>query len=415
MKKLTIIMIAIASLSISCKKEISLHESLSKQPTVTSTEKINPNLRSENGILIFQSNDDFNTEVMNTYKITNMDRIAWEKSHNFVSLHTLFNSLCQEEYEQCLKPYENVTETEGLDLKTPEHMPAYYKLLSEGIIKEVKNADGTQWYDLNCSQMNYAPFISADGIVAIEGDLFQYRDNKAKRLLNAEPSIANIDRLKKAQVSNEAEGIFVVELNQKNRASGTVYFGQPQTTPGASGGIYQPSGSLYQYIFDLSYTHTWNGISNTRAQYFNFNNSMSIYTRKKKNKLASTYYYYPGDHYVWSNTTPFSSTGGVFTSLLVDVNGSPIVTSGSAPNQASWGFPISNTINVNDIGQGNSVFSPSFYGNGTYAAPTLSTTLPVLGLVQSYFATNPVPLMKWNLTGVTPGGSSGQTLYNVKN
>ncbi len=334
-------------------------------------------------------------------------------------MHTILNKLCHEEYELCLKPYENLTDEEAKLIKTPEHTPYYFELLNANTIKEVKNTDGSNWCELNCSQMSFAPFLSADGMVSIQGDLYQYLDGKAKRMVHAAPTNSNITRLKQAMVSNEVEGISVVELNQKTRATGTVYFGQPQTYSNGSpiaGGIWPVGGGgLYQYVFDLSYTHTWNGISNNRASSFSFSNSMNIFSRKKKNKLSGTYYYYPGDHYVWSNTTPFANMGGTFKSMLVDVNGSPIVTSNSAPNQASWGFPITNTINTNDIGQNNAVFSPSFAGGGTYASPVLNTQAPVLGILQSYFATNPVPLMKWNLTGVTPGGASGQTLYNIKN
>jgi hypothetical protein len=315
------------------------------------------------------------------------------------------NKLCHEEYELCLKPYENLTDEEAKLIKTPEHTPYYFELLNANTIKEVKNTDGSNWCELNCSQMSFAPFLSADGMVSIQGDLFQYQDGKSKRMVQAAPTNSNIQRLKQAMVSNEVEGISVVELNQKTRATGTVYFGQPQTTPNSPGGI--KTVGLYQFVFDLSYTHTWNGIANNRASSFSFSNSMNIFSRKKKNSLASTYYYYPGDHYVWSNSNPFANTGNLLRSVLVDVNGSPL--------GVNYSFSISNTINTNDIGQGNAVFSPSFAGCYSYSSPLLNTPPPVLGFIQSYFGTNPVPLMKWNLTGVTPGGASGQTLDNIKN
>jgi|LakMenEpi03Aug12_release.lakeMendotaPanAssembly.Ray.scaffolds.fasta_scaffold6339568_1 hypothetical protein len=64
--KITSFILATSLLLLACKKEKSAITDNKTKQRVVSTAKINPTLHTENGVMVFATEQDFNEEVMNT-------------------------------------------------------------------------------------------------------------------------------------------------------------------------------------------------------------------------------------------------------------------------------------------------------------------------------------------------------------
>ena len=160
-----------------------------------------------NGMLRFSSSEEL-SKVMNSNEEITLDNYI----SNFVSQQDLFDEVIEAENEN-----ENVLaglEGEALT-KAAKHSKKYEECLREGIIRNVRYADGTSTYDINLCSPIYAKVVNREGFFAVRDTIVQVTKDYFKVWANGD--IYNTDLLAQTESTDHEKGILVYDYTGKNQ------------------------------------------------------------------------------------------------------------------------------------------------------------------------------------------------------
>src|SRR5690606_20084031 len=144
----------------SCTKDQEIITS-ADQPQLPKIEEPTPGIASsitvQNGLLNFQTLEDFRNTVLALNQMNPQDQLSWEKSLDFNSMQQIFNDIMLAEFE-----------TSG------SHSALYNEQLQNGLIVE-NNTDGL--YNLNLFNPAYATVLNENGMVIVDNSIYQFTGN----------------------------------------------------------------------------------------------------------------------------------------------------------------------------------------------------------------------------------------------
>ncbi|MFM9944274.1 MAG: hypothetical protein ACKVQB_03495, partial [Bacteroidia bacterium] len=107
----------------------------------------------------------------------------WEAKIGFKSQRRIFNEIVEAEYEYLLKPYENLSEAELLNVTEPKGHSDLYNLYLNKLIKvETGDATNPGTYNYIVDAPYYSSVINENGFLAIGNSIFQIKANLIKEI-----------------------------------------------------------------------------------------------------------------------------------------------------------------------------------------------------------------------------------------
>ncbi|MBE9468026.1 MAG: hypothetical protein IMY72_06855 [Bacteroidetes bacterium] len=203
----------------SCQKEEILKTQ--EQKTVSPQN----NIRVVKGMLIFKNQQVFQQTLTNPKFNNRIFREEWGKNIGFTSQASIYDKINDEEIKLENKLFgkydENLSLKELSDLGVKiGHTEIYNKYLKKGLIKENKETDGSQSFDLTLKENEN--FVNEDGLLMIDSVIYLYQKNEIKILTDG--NLGKIDLLKKTQTTNKKLNIYVLKtINSLNKSGNTNY------------------------------------------------------------------------------------------------------------------------------------------------------------------------------------------------
>lgn len=151
----------------------------------------------EHGMLVFQSQEDL---MLTLHQIAQTDRESvdqWESQLNFVSQQWLFNRVV-EACDSIDAYYFSLSESEQAYWRDqPEVHPAiYFQGLREGWLKVQQDVDGSTYFQYAVCDPGMSAVLNREGLVKIGNEIYQYRPQTLKVLLNGDlKQIPLLDRV----------------------------------------------------------------------------------------------------------------------------------------------------------------------------------------------------------------------------
>ncbi len=176
-----------------------------------------------NGIPVFQSQEAYSDIINELANKSEIERKQWEESLGFKSLHTIYNELNEVEIALEEKLYsgydENLSkkELQKLGLPIDVHSDIYKEYLNKGIIKEVRDDDGSEAFYLNVFDPIAACYTNENGLMVINDTLYQYTASKLKMMPG---NTLKADILLNAKNTDKTNNIFVINFDDKSTISG---------------------------------------------------------------------------------------------------------------------------------------------------------------------------------------------------
>jgi hypothetical protein len=352
----------------------------------------NPDIKSENGILVFENQEMLDKELLRFHLQKTTDYLYWQNKLGFSSLYTIYEEIAKQEYDLLVTPYENKTDEEMKNIPNPGHSKAYKNAVLEKVILEMPEENGATSPKMNCSQINYSPFLNKNGFVKVGSDLYQYIGDYIKCMKNGNTNENNLIILNNAKYDDASKGISVINLVKESRANGVINLSNIldnscNSTPSCFG--WNNDGSR-RTCLNVIYTINWDGINLDRAIAHGFN--ISVNSKTQYRNFWNSYVDEVTKH-------TFNRTMMVGYAPQINSAGTPIINSFTNSQYLfNYGSPIANTstASFSDNFNGGSVsFIVTVASNQVCQAPIINQ--PPLALVQSYFK-NPSAIIDWTWT-----------------
>lgn len=175
------------------------------------------------GLLSFDSFEEFSQTATKLNFLTFNELEQWCKKNSFISQELLFRKLIQKEdqYEESIiDMFGKDVSQEYLnsEINLEEHVGLYYELLSKGIIREVGESDDSKSYETTVINPVYMSVINESGLVVINTEIYQFFDAGVKIIHDGNPE--KIGRLSNLNNSNEKLGISVINLRSDLKGYG---------------------------------------------------------------------------------------------------------------------------------------------------------------------------------------------------
>lgn len=214
MKKVFIFVLTIAALFTQCSKE--RENNLSDEVNFDAEQVVaSVDVYSQNGILVFKNSDALSNYIEKHYLLSFDELTADEEKLGFLSQKRIFDIVADADsnHDRIMEEkYSHLEDKESLILR-PEviHSELYYKYVTLGVLREVKDQDGSSYMDYCAALPEKAPVLNIDGVYAIQDTLYQITENTYKVWYNAD--FDNPERIIKAIESDSTVGLFVVSFN----------------------------------------------------------------------------------------------------------------------------------------------------------------------------------------------------------
>ncbi|MDR0789193.1 MAG: hypothetical protein LBO06_00190 [Bacteroidales bacterium] len=214
MKKL---FLAIAVLSIafsSCTDEQDFeNQSASRNHLNKSISSSNPTLKN---YLTFSSFEELDVAIKDLNAMDEASVVAWENSHNFVSLNRISDEVDLAEDMLNESVYDSLSqfysESQIENMKFDERHSALFDEFSHLFIKRIMEDDGGIYYDLDINYNDYASIVNADGIVKVDDKIYQFKDSTTKVIEDGDAS--KISLLKHINETDTVRNIKVFHLHK---------------------------------------------------------------------------------------------------------------------------------------------------------------------------------------------------------
>ncbi len=210
-KMLILAFLGLGLLVVSCKKN-NVEDAV--QPQSKPTAKVS----CKNGMLVFNTQSDFEQTISKVMNMTNEERRVWEEKLGFLSQQRIADQINAAEIaftkELCKGIDENISleEFKKLGLYN-KHSDLYYKYIKKGIIKGIIEKDGAVSYDMTICEPIMAIITNDEGLVQVGKSMYQYLDNTSKKLVDI--SKCNIDDFKSATITDKEKGIYIMNENTR--------------------------------------------------------------------------------------------------------------------------------------------------------------------------------------------------------
>lgn len=156
------------------------------------------NITNQNGILKFETLEDFKNTLLALNTMTPQAQLEWENSLSFVSMQQTFNAIVKAEFE-----------TIGA------HSTVYNENLLSGLIA---GNETTGLYDLNLFNPAYAPVLNGKGLVIVGNTIYQFTGNALKIWENGDSD--RLDYL--LNTTSASQDVHVVPMNFQGAAQRNV-------------------------------------------------------------------------------------------------------------------------------------------------------------------------------------------------
>lgn len=173
-----------------------------------------PGLKVENGILVFNTLEDFTKgyEILNSMDLEKS--LEWEKELKFESQRNIFAAVVNAEYNIFLRPYENLNEEQLKKLTPPKvHSDKFKEALSTGVIKLIISEDKSDTtYNYSIFNGGYSSIINKRGIFVIGDTVYQVTQNLLKEVTGYNKK--NLNLISNLDTADNAKGINVINLSR---------------------------------------------------------------------------------------------------------------------------------------------------------------------------------------------------------
>jgi len=95
------------------------------------------------------------------------------------------------------------------------HSEVYFQALNAGIIKEITEPDGNVYFDYNLFDKTVGSVVSLEGLVMVEGAIYQYTGNAIKIITDSDFNC--IDKLKNKNEFYNNKNLIVIVYEDENR------------------------------------------------------------------------------------------------------------------------------------------------------------------------------------------------------
>jgi len=170
-----------------------------------------------NGMLVFENFEEYETILKNTGQISNTELRNWENQIGFVSQQSILElALAEEEkyYEQFAP--ENMTKSEIENVIKEKESLGYTKFTKKHIEKGILrpyNFEDISSLELTVESKIHPEFLNLDGMVKIGDVIYQYTQTQCKQLSDSD--FDKIELLKQTNESNKTLNIKVGNLVSK--------------------------------------------------------------------------------------------------------------------------------------------------------------------------------------------------------
>ena len=193
----------------SCQK-FELHQSHEQTTNTKSQLSTTPQFTVENGMLVFETEEDF-AQVLQFVSTMNIDEyLDWCKKLNINTLQQSYIKALQSQFE-----YENqiqlIKEKDPNYNPTQEESSFMQQEIENNRIKKQKNSDGDVYYEIVSCRSNLAFLLNNNKMVSINGDIYQYNNENIKIIKNKQYS--KIDIIERINNTTSDSSIIVWEQN----------------------------------------------------------------------------------------------------------------------------------------------------------------------------------------------------------
>ncbi len=185
--------------------------------------KIAEKIYSEEGILVFENQDVFNETVNSLANLSEAERRKWEEKLGFKSIFSIYNEINDAEialenelyagYDESLSK----EELSKLGLPVDVHTDLYNKYINKGLIKEVKDTDGSEAFYMNTIDPVAALYTDENGLMVINDTLYQYTPTQIKIMPG---NVSDKEILMNAKSTDKGSNIYIVDFSDKSTISG---------------------------------------------------------------------------------------------------------------------------------------------------------------------------------------------------
>ena len=219
--------LAVGMIASSCGKEPIKAADLKKENNVAFTLPVKYTVK--DGILSFESKDDFDKALTAICLEENSTIENWEDQHGFYSLKHYFEDiiLAEDAVENEIFKLP-LAEQEAYKNAPQIYSDLYKDALSKGIIKEVIDPDdGSTYWDYGVSDPSFAPLLNTDGMVIIGGELVWFDNNGFGKIIK-DGDFAKLDEIKAINKNFDNEFFHVMKFSKKGN---TQKFGSSYSFP----------------------------------------------------------------------------------------------------------------------------------------------------------------------------------------
>ncbi|MFA5816249.1 MAG: hypothetical protein WC865_11565 [Bacteroidales bacterium] len=206
-------LLLIISAMISCTKDGSSDKKSDPQILISKSESA---LSTKNGMLLFNSFKELNKKA-NELNASNDEVLKkFESSMGIKTPAGMFRAVLFSE-DSLSNYYFNlpVKEQDYWKKQPQKHSEKYDMALSQGLIKIIKEKDGSEYFDLNLSQNSFATVLNAEGFVQVDTMIFQFTPTAIKMIKNGDFNL--VDKLKSINTDYEDSWIIVEKMKSDTR------------------------------------------------------------------------------------------------------------------------------------------------------------------------------------------------------
>ena len=199
--------------------------------------------------LSFEDIEEFEKKILDVQDMDSTELVKWEDAHNFYSLRRISIDIELEE-RALLKEYEDYSIEELM--KMPEKHSDMFNEFN-GLFIEKQFDDSTFFYDLDIDNNNYSYLVNKDGLVEINGDIYQFKAETTKIIIGGDKS-----KISLLSSTNETDPINNIKVIRKDI---------PKANNGFTRSAYKTR-HVYKVILYSDFIQSYNQSTKQYASYY---------------------------------------------------------------------------------------------------------------------------------------------------
>ncbi len=167
----------------------------------------------ENGILVFDNDESFNTTLQKVEKMSTDERKIWEENLRFKSFDRLCREIISNEIAYTEKFESLPAEELQKSIETGDYQPysqLALKYIENGVVKVITNSAGEEQMDFN--KLLNSTLINENGFVVVGNEIRQFTENQYKVIKSRD--FRKINNMVKITNSIDNNDFFVSDINK---------------------------------------------------------------------------------------------------------------------------------------------------------------------------------------------------------